>query len=95
MNDDTPPSQRLVKCTRCGWLHIALTADEVAQHAATPELQASYRKCSNKSCTAPASTFVPASDDDAPALAQLPTIRGCIVAEQPQECASRCDGTER
>jgi hypothetical protein len=80
MTSDTPPGQRLVKCSRCGWMHVALTRSEIAQFALSAEQEAAYRKCSGPMCGADPATFEPAGDDDTPSLARLPTIPGCIVS---------------
>jgi hypothetical protein len=80
MTYDSPPGQRLVKCSRCGWMHVALTRTEIARFALTAEQQAVYRRCSGPTCGPEPATFEPAGENDTPSLAQLPTIPSCILS---------------
>jgi rubredoxin len=70
-------AHRHVKCSRCGWVHVALTVDEIQRFAATPEEQDQYRRCSGPMCGANPAAFVPARENDAPVLATIP---GCIIS---------------
>lgn len=62
MSKYIPP--KLVKCPRCGWVHVALTTVQIAQFAPTPEEQVNCRQCLR--CGASSATFVPVQDGDGP-----------------------------
>lgn len=69
-------SRTIVKCSKCGWVHVVLSSEEIAELARTPEERARYRRCGALTCAADPAVFVPAEDGDVPAGATMP---GCIL----------------
>lgn len=68
-------SRTIVKCSKCGWVHVVLSPEEIAEFASTPEERTRYRRCGNLVCGVDPTVFVPAEDSDVPAGSTMP---GCI-----------------
>lgn len=84
-------SRIIVKCSRCGWVHVVLTPDQIAELAPTPEEQARYRRCGGMLCNADPAVFLPTRDSDVAAGATMP---GCIPEPEMQRDFRAVDGAQ-